>query len=106
MSLGTITAGAEVGREGGPEVLGLISFLGDDSYPTGGTAGFQALVRTAFGGASIEVLAVVQQNLSDHVARYDKTNDKLTVQLMSTGAQVGSAVDLSSITFELLVIGK
>lgn len=106
MALGTITKDAEVGRQGGPLSLALISFLGDDSYPTGGTTAFAAAVAAVLPATGMEILAVVQQNNSDHVCRYDKTNDKLLVQLMSTGAQVAGAVDLSGITFELLVIGK
>jgi hypothetical protein len=106
MSLGAITVDNEIGRKGGPLSMARISFLGDDSYPTGGTAGFAALVAAKLGVTGVTIEAVVQQNNSDHVARYDKTNDKLLVQLMSTGAEVAGAVDLSGITFELLVIGK
>lgn len=106
MSLGAMTLSNEIGRKGGPISQARISFLGDDSYPTGGTAGLNALVAAALGVTSVVIEAVVQQNLSDHVARYDKTNDKLMVQLMSTGAEVANAVDLSGTTFELLVIAK
>ena len=103
MALGTVTVLNDEGRSGGPYPLGLITVVGDDAYPAGGTPDFQQAVRDAL-GANVEVLAVQQQNLSDHVCRYDKANDKLMVQLMSTGAEASG--DLSSTTFTLLVFGK
>lgn len=107
MSLGTITLNLDEGRSGGPYPLGEIEFLGDDAYPTGGTPGFQDLVRAAFPEKpSIEVFGVLQQSLSDHVARYDRASDTLIVQLMSTGAEVPDTTDLSGTTFKLLVFGK
>jgi hypothetical protein len=101
-----MTKESEIGRSGGPGFLGRVSFLGDDSYPTGGTAGFAALVAALLPATGLTVMGVVQQNNSDHICRYDKANDKLVVQLASTGAEVANAVDLSSVTFELLVFGK
>lgn len=106
MALGTITKVAEIGRSGGPVSLALISFAGDGAYPTGGTAAFAAAVAAKLPATGMEILAVVQQNNSDHLCRYDKTNDKLVVQLVSTGAEVANTTNLSGVTFELLVIGK
>ena len=107
MSLGAIAVSKEAGREGGPVIAARITVVGDDSYPTGGTAGFAALVAAALGIAgTLDILAVEQQSLSDHVARYDRANDKLIFQLMSTGAEVANAVNLSGITFQLLVTAR
>lgn len=109
MSLATAaTLQAEVGREGGPIIAARISFLGDDSYPTGGSADFSDFVAAALGvGANdLEVLAVTAQNLSDHELLYDKTNDKLIVRVASTAAEVANTTDLSSVTFEALVLAK
>ena len=105
MALGTLTASSPVGQEGGPISMHRVSFAGDDSYPTGGTP-FQDLARAALGKGNIEILAVVQQNLSDHVCRFDIATGNLTVQVMGSGAEVGNGTDLSSTTFELLVIAR
>jgi len=110
MALGTFTVDSEVGRRGGYHMNTRISFLGDTSYPTGGTAGFKALVAAALGienpDADFEVLGVYQQNLSDNVPLYDRTNDKLLMQVMSTGVEVANAVNLSGITFEVVVLAR
>lgn len=106
MTLGAITRVEDVGQRGGPVIAELVNIVGDDSYPTGGTTGFTALVRAALGRGDVTILGVVQQNLSDHVARFDEANDTLTVQLMSTGAEVANTTDLSSVQFRLLVLCK
>ena len=106
MALGAITRDEDVGQRGGPVIAELISFAGDSSYTTGGTVGFTALVRTALARGDVTILGVVAQNLSDHVVRFDEPNDTLLVSLMSTGAEVGNGVNLSGITFKLLVICK
>lgn len=106
MALGTITAGVEVGRSGGPTILQNMSFLGDSSYPTGGTVGFQALARTAVGGESIEILAVVAQDCGLFLPVYDKATDKLLVRNLTDGSEVTAAVDLSGTTFNVLVVAK
>lgn len=106
MALGAMTAATPVGQEGGPISIFKLSFAGDTSYPTGGSTGAQALIRTALGKGNIEVLGVLQQNLSDHVMRYDKAGDALIVQLMSTGAEVANTTNLSGTTFDLLVVAR
>lgn len=107
MALGALTASAPVGQEGGPISIFKLSFAGDGSYPTGGTVAFDALVRAALGKGNIEILGVLDQQLSDHVARYVSADGgTLQVQLMSTGAEVGNGVNLSSVTFDLLVIAR
>lgn len=105
MALGAITAGVEVGRSGGPSISKLISFVGDDSYPTGGTLTFQALVRTAV-GADVEVLAAVAQDCGLFLPVYDKAADALLVRNLTDGSEVTNATDLSGTTFNVLVVAK
>lgn len=107
MALGTATVQKETGRDGGPVVTARLSFAGDSSYPTGGTAGFAAFVAAALGVAGpLDVLGVDQQSLSDHVLRYNRATDKLTAQLMSTGAEVANGVNLSGTTFNVVVTAR
>ena len=106
MALGAIVKGVEVGRSGGPVVLINATIVCDDDYTTGGTVGFQAILRAALDVGDIEILAVVQQNIGDFRAMYDKANDKLIVDVMSAGVEVANAADISGTTFELLVVAK
>lgn len=105
MSLGTITQIEEVGRSGGPIILALVTIVGDDDYTTGGTVAFQDFIRAEL-DADVELLAVIQQNIGDFRAMYDKANDKLIVDVMSTGVEVANATDISGTTFELLIVAK
>jgi predicted CopG family antitoxin len=109
MALATAaTLDAEVGREGGPVISARITFEGDDSYPTGGSADFSDFVAAALGvkAGDLEVLAVIGQNLSDHELLYDKANDKLIVRVASTAAEVANTTDLSSTDFEALILAR
>lgn len=99
------TLDAQTGEApGAPTFFIRLSFLGDDSYPTGGSINFQAFVRAAVSGRAVEVIDVVPGDCGDNVPSYDKTNDKLFVRVMSTAAQVANAVDLSGVTFNLLAV--
>ena len=101
------TLTSEVGREGGPVIAARISFLGDDSYPTGGSINFAAFVGAALGvGSNLQILAVIPQNNSNNDLRYDATNDTLIALVASTGVEVANTTDLSGTTFEALVIAK
>lgn len=118
MSLGTITiTKVRETADGGQEIL--MSFLGDTSYPTGGTAGFNALVRAAIkakhvaatdalvrGAEQVAVMAVVPQNCGQYIPSYDYTNDKLFVQDggSATLAEVAGTTALNGTTFKVLVI--
>lgn len=106
MSLGAITPGVEVGRSGGPVILVNLSFDGDDSYPTGGTAGLEQLVRDALGGENVELLAVVAQDCGLFLPSYDKANDTLLVRNLTDGTEVADTTDLSTTTFNVLAIAK
>lgn len=104
MALGAATQGAEVGQEGGPTFFQLLTFLGDDAYPTGGTENFQAFVRTSMANrGNVEVIGVIPQDCGLHRPVYDKATDKLKVLLGSTGVEVGAG-DNSAITYNLIVL--
>ncbi len=79
MTIGTISQVA-TGQQGAlpPLYAPVLSFTGDSSYATGGTAGFQAAVRTKLQKA-VTVLAVVPISCGGYVPQYDRTNDKLLV---------------------------
>ena len=103
MALGTITKLGAAGQNGSNLILEVITMLGDDAYVAGGTAGFQATVRTALGNGSVEVMAVVPQDCGLHVPVYDKANDKLKVLLGATSVEASNG-DLSGVTYNMLVI--
>jgi hypothetical protein len=106
MALGASARVDAVGQRGGPVIVELITVVGDDSYTTGGTLLFEAFVQAALGRGAVTLLGVVQQNIGDLRAMYDAAADSLIVDVMSTGVEVANAADLSSTTFELLVICK
>ena len=103
MALGTITSLAENGQEGSNVICKVISFLGDDAYVAGGTAGFSATVAAALGKGNVTVLAAIPQGCGLHLPVYDQANDKLIVFLGSTGIEVANG-DNSAITYNMLVI--
>jgi hypothetical protein len=110
MALGTFTSNVKAGqRPSAPVFADLVSFAGDGSYPTGGTAGFEALVRTLLKD-SRDVIAVVMQDCGGYVPVYDRAADKLKVY--EEGADAGAAdevtatTNLSGVTFNVLIISK
>lgn len=113
MAIGTITAVDNAGRSTShPTYLDLISFAGDGAYPTGGTASFQASVRTALGKA-VTVVSVVGQDCGGYFPFYDKANDKLIVYYINNdGGADGPAIEvpngtnLAAVTFNVLVISE
>lgn len=120
MALGTPTINAiRETRDGGQELL--MSFDGDDNYPTGGTTDFNAYVRDAVktahaaaadanirGEERVAALAVVPQNCGQYVPSYDYANDTLFVRDggHATWQQVPNTTDLSGTTFNVLVVCK
>ena len=103
MALGTITA-LEEGAAQGPLFVDRVSIVGDDSYPTGGTTGFQALLRAALGKdrTIVDLRSKPGANLLD----YDHVNDTLQAFAIADGAEVANTTDLSGTTFEVIVISK
>jgi len=106
MSISTLTestvANADDVAALGPVYFDLVSFHGDTSYPTGGTPGFQALVRSTLGD-NRSVVAVVPQDCGGYTPAYDAVNDKLKVWA-ANNTEVANTTDLSGVTFFVLVI--
>lgn len=109
MALGTPTLVTPESTKGDALFVDQMSFAGDDSYPTGGTLDFDALVKTALGDAR-NVVAVISGACGDNYAVYvpdaGATPGKLQVFVRSTGAEVGNSVNLSGVTFNVVVISK
>lgn len=83
---------------------GVIMRIDITSYSTGG----EALTPAALGLESASVLTLFAQpsepaQNSDQVGYWDRANDKLLIDVASTGAEVASATDLG--TWEILAIG-
>jgi hypothetical protein len=103
MALGTATLVADQ-RKSASAPLGIarISFAGDGSYPTGGTADFQDYVQAAI-GRDVSVISVDKAaSTGAYTAIYDAANDKLYVET-AAGVQVGNGVSLAGTTFILNV---
>lgn len=85
-----------------PIFFDLVTFHGDSAYPTGGSAGFTALVRTLFGDQRTP-LAVIKQDCGGFGPVYDAVNDKLKVYA-ANNTEVANTTDLSATTFTVLII--
>lgn len=112
MALGAITVVENVVADG-PVRMDLLSFAADGAYPTGGTAAFQAAVRTALAKGNLELVAVIPQDCGGYGVCYDKANDKLKCYTgdndnVADGpqVQVANAANLSAVTFKVLVLSK
>lgn len=111
MALGTITkqtgSSEQLGQPGSPAYAIALSFAGDDSYPTGGTADFTSLVRAsdAVSPKAVSVLAVIPCDCgATYIPYYDAVNDKLMVRATANGAEVSNATNLSGTTFRVVVL--
>lgn len=107
MPLGAATINNQGGKApSSPVFVDDISFAGDSSYPTGGTAAFQAFFRAIAGiKEQRTVLAVIDiGNLATDYPLYDKANDKLMNFVRTTGVEVANTTNQSGKTFRLLVI--
>ena len=110
MALGTGTQVAAESGNGERLFVDRVSFLGDDSYTTGGTVDFDAFISTLMGDAR-NIIAVIpgdcgDDNLALYIPDVGATPGKLMVRVLSTGAEVANAVDLSGDTFNVTVISK
>lgn len=109
MALGTATRVADESTQGDRLYVDQLSFLGDDAYTTGGTADFDGYVQDALGDAR-DIVAVISGDCGDNYCAYvpdaGATPGKLKVFVRSTGAEVAGAADLSSVTFNVVVISK
>ncbi len=106
MALGAMTNDKEHLSNPGPMGLARLSFAGDGAYPTGGTAGFQALVRTLLKKPGLEVIDVISGDCGDNLVHYDKANDKLKQRVISTGAEAANASNQSGVTLRCTVLYK
>ena len=108
MALGTPTLDARTGEQpGSPTFFFNLSFLGDNSYTSGGTPNFTDFVRGALNlSPAVEILAVIAGDCGDNVPYYDKANDTLLVRVLSTGAEAAGSADLSGDTFNVVVLAK
>ena len=109
MALGTITrVGSYSGGEpASPTYHDILSFLGDGTYPTGGTASLSTLIAAVSGMAPKTIVAVhhVWSSTAKYILEWDRANDKLRVLDTNTGAENVTA-NLSGVTFEIHVISR
>lgn len=104
MALGTITTAKEVGAAASaPTFTDLITVVGDGAYPSGGSAGLAALLRTKYGDQR-EIVSVLGQSQPDTLSEleYDHTNDKLFARVRTTGVE-SAVADQSLVTYRLAV---
>lgn len=120
MTLGAITLGTLEGDKPSAPLFAIdVSFEGDDAYPTGGTPGFEELVRDAIEAANkaksdknvrgrqdITVQCVAGYQAGQYVPYYDAANDKLMVfdGGSATWAQVAATTDLHTTVFNLTLL--
>lgn len=106
MAIGTISLDeAGGGQTLQPIFFDVISFLGDDDYPAGGTPDFSTLVAAALSKEGIEVVGVSKAGpCGGFEVVYDKSADKLMLFVSATGLPgVENAVtDQSGVTMELI----
>jgi hypothetical protein len=103
MSLGTITVTNDLhGAASAPLQFLELSFLGDSSYPAGGSVGFTALVQAKAGRAVTPLFVVKCATTGVYTPIYDKANDKLYV-LKADQTEVTASTDLSGTTFKVIV---
>lgn len=105
MSIGALTRDTVAVKAAGEATfVDLISLVGDDSYPTGGSLGVEAALKALVGDGR-EILSV-QDAASNgaRTCRWDYANKKLLV--FAAGAEVANATDLSGTSFKLLVTSR
>lgn len=110
MAIGAITVGDQDGaKPSAPLFVDVLSFLGDDAYPTGGTLAVEAAVRAVVGD-SREILAVLPQDCGGYVCCYLPSTGALKVYEAAADGnpldEVAAAADLSGTTFNVLVISR
>ena len=107
MSLGAATVNVQAGKSAStPTFIDDISFAGDSSYPTGGTAAFEAYLQGTTGikeGRTIDAVIDVTGNAT-HYPVYDKANNKLKMFVRTTGVEVANTTNMSGTTFRFVVI--
>jgi len=109
MTLGTITIQAESTKALRPQFMDVVSFAGDSSYPTGGTA-FDALFQAKTKDQR-NPIAVIAIDGGGYQVAYDRATGKLKLyqgdndnSADAPGIEVPNATNLSAVTFVVLVI--
>lgn len=103
MSLGTAAVGAQAGQSASaPTRIVRLTFVGDDSYPTGGTTGFEAYVRDAL-DEFVTVLGLVDQSIGANELVYNPVTGNLMSFVKATGVE-RSAADDSGTQYDCLVL--
>jgi pyrroline-5-carboxylate reductase len=104
MALGTGTVVSnDIQAASAPIFIKEISFAGDNAYPTGGTAAFQAYVRALL-KMDVQLIAVLPCALNGvYNATYVTASDKLLISI-AANTEVANATDLSGTTFKLKVL--
>lgn len=100
MALGAITVVSK-SQVPGPLNVDEISFAGDGAYAAGGTAGFQALVRTALGKGAVRIVGLISKDSGGKTPTYDPVTDKLKVY---AGTSEQANGDVSATTFRIVVL--
>ena len=109
MALGTLTrVAAKSGDSSKPVFYDRVSFVGDTSYPTGGTTGFDALITALLGDAR-EVVAIIPEDCGAYLPVYLPDNGgtfKVYEGTAGANAEVANTTALDGVTFNLLVLSK
>lgn len=104
MALGTLTIVESAAAAGGPVFVYRCTLVGDSSYPTGGTTGLLAKLRTAASKPSLNILSVQGEgDNGDRHLEYVHSSEKLFVRVMSTGADTANATNESGTTYGLTI---
>jgi len=99
----TVTVAAGIGEvPTAPTFVDRINVVGENPYVAGG---FPLGLATLLPGKTIIGATSGAQIGSDWGYVYDRTNDKLIVYIISTGAEAG-AIDLSTLDVDLLVFSE
>ena len=105
MALGTATV-VKRAEGDGPLRADVLSFLGDDGYPAGGTPNFEAFVIAAVGRGALEIVGVVAGESGGFLVGYDFANDKLKVYEAGADAAPLDEVagDQSANTYQVTIL--
>lgn len=122
MSIGAISLGdINGGSPSDPMFTVDVEFVGDNSYPTGGTPAFTESVRDAIetarkaatdknvrGRTNISIICIAAADCGQYVPWFDGDNDKLFVRDggSATWAEVSNGVSLAAVTFKLKLLCK
>ncbi len=110
MALGALVSVNKETKGAGDHIfLDEVTLVGDDSYPTGGSAGMEALLRAEIGD-NREIVGLIDNAANGgYMSKYDKANKKLMLFKSNTAAipqEESNATDTSGVTFSFLVLSK